>query len=120
MRARDLDRARHHHAGARRGHLEHLLEADAIELARRRDEPRVGGEDAADVGVDLAGVGAERGRERDGGRVGAAAAERRHVERLGGDALEAGDEHDLVALERLVDPARAHLDDLRLRVRSSR
>ena len=44
-----------------------------------------------DVGVDLADVGVERRGERDRGRVGAAAAERRDVE-LGRDALEAGDD----------------------------
>ena len=60
-------------------------------------------------------VGAERRGERDRRRVGAAAAERRHLER-GRDALEAGDEHDRALVERLVDPARAHLDDLRLAV----
>ena len=38
-----------------------------MELARLRDEPRVGREDALDVRVDLADVGPERGGERDGG-----------------------------------------------------
>ena len=52
-----------------------------MELARLGDDARVGGEDAVDVRVDLAGVRAERRGERDGGRVGAAAAERRDVER---------------------------------------
>ena len=112
---RDLDRAGGHHAGARGRHLEHLVEADARQLARAGDDAWVGGVDAEDVGVDLAVVGAERGRERDGGRVGAAAAERRHLERRR-DALEAGDEHDLALVERLVDAARAHLDDLGLAV----
>ncbi len=60
-------------------------------------------------------VGAERGGESDGGRVRAATAERRHLER-GRDALEAGDEDDRPLVERLVDPACAHLDDLRLPV----
>ena len=115
MTAGDLDRAGGEDAGARGGHLEHLVEADPGQLAGVRDEPRVGGVDAADVGVDLAEVGAERGRERDRGRVGAAAAERRHLEG-GRDALEAGDEDDRALVERLVDPARAHLDDLRLAV----
>ena len=60
-------------------HLEHLLERDVRQLAGVRDDPRVGAEDAGDVGVDLADVGAERGGERDRGGVGAAAAERGHV-----------------------------------------
>ena len=78
-------------------------------------DPRVGREDAAHVRVDLAVVGAERRRQRDRGRVRAAAAERRHLER-GRDALEAGDEDDRSLVERLVDPACAHLDDLGLAV----
>ena len=41
--------------------------------------PGIGGEHARDVGVDLAAVGAEGGRERHGRRVRAAAAERRDV-----------------------------------------
>ena len=43
------------------------------------DEPRVGGVDAADVGEDLAAVGAEAGGQGDRGRVAAAAAERRDL-----------------------------------------
>ena len=109
----DLDRAGGEDACSGGGHFEHLVEADARQLARVRDKPRVGRVDPADVGVDLAEVGAERGRERDRGRVGAAAAERRHLEG-GRDALKAGDEHDRALVERLVDPAGAHLDDLRL------
>ena len=53
--------------------------------------------------------------ERDGGRVGAAAAERGHVV-FGRDALEAGDEDDPLAVQLLVDAVRLHLDDLRLAV----
>jgi hypothetical protein len=82
-----------------------------MELPGARDEPRVGGEDAVHVRVDLACVGAESGGERDRRRVRAAAAERRDVE-VGGDALEAGDEDDPVGVERLVDPVRPDLDDL--------
>ena len=77
---------------------------------------RVGRVDAAHVGVDLAVLGAERCGERDRGRVGAAAPERRHV-LVGRHALESGDEDDPVLVERLVDPPRAHVDDLRLAVR---
>src|SRR3712207_9403690 len=47
---------------------------------------------ARDVGVDLAHLGSDRGGERDGGRVGAAAAERRDVPG-GRDALERSEEH---------------------------
>ena len=72
-------RAQLQDARAGRRHLEHLLERDDRQLARLGHDPRVGGEDAVDVGVDLADVGADRRGERDGGRVRAAAAERRDV-----------------------------------------
>ncbi len=113
--ARELDAAQLEHLRAGRRQLEHLLVADRVELARPGNDARVGGEDALDVGVDLAALGAECGGERDGGRVRAAAAERGHVV-VGGDALEAGDEDDLVPVERLVDAARADVHDLRLAV----
>ena len=100
--ARELDRAQHQHLGARRRHLEHLLVRHLLELSRLGDDARVGGEDARDVGVDLAGR-AERGGERDRGRIGAASAERRHVHRVAREALEAGDEHDPAPVERLDD-----------------
>ena len=51
------------------------------ELAGVRHEARVRGVDAAHVGEDLAAVGAEGRGERDGGRVRAAAAERRRLAR---------------------------------------
>ena len=114
MTTRDLDRPSSHHARAGRRHLQHLLERDHVELAGGRDEARVGGEDAAHVGVDLA-VGAERSRERDRGRVRAAASQRRDVV-VGRDTLEPRDEDDLLLVESLVDPPRADVDDLRLAV----
>ena len=86
-----------------------------MELARGRNDARVGGEHAVHVRVDLARVRAHRGGERDRGHVGAAAAERRHLV-VGRHALEAGDEHDLPGVERLVDPAAADVHDLRLAV----
>ena len=98
------------------GHLEHLLEADHRQLARVRHDPRVGGEHAGDVGVDLAHLGVDRRRQRDRGGVRAAAAERGHVA-AGRDALEAGDEHDQVVVERLADPVGADVEDPGLGVR---
>ena len=83
-------------------------------LTRVGDDARVGAEHAVDVGVDLA-VAAQRGGQRDRGGVGAAAAQGGHVVG-GGDALEAGHEHDLAAGQRLLDPARPDLDDLGLGV----
>ena len=64
--------------------------------AAPRHDARIGGVDAVDVAADLAVLGAERRRERDRGRVRAAAAERRDLA-LVRHALEAGDDHDLAA-----------------------
>ena len=105
---------RHHHPGAGRGHLEHLLVGDPRQLQRVGDDAGVGGEHAFDVGVDLA-RSSERRRKCDRSRVGAAAAERRHLE-IRRDALESGDEHDLVLVELGMETPRPHLDDLRLAV----
>ena len=74
-----LDRADLHDLGALLRELEHLLVADHVELAGVRHEARVGGVDAADVGEDLAAIGAQRGGERDGRRVRAAPPERRRL-----------------------------------------
>ena len=93
--------------GAAGGELEHLLVGDGVELAGRRDDARVGGEDAVDVGVDLADVGLERRGERDRGRVGAAATEGGDLLGVLGDALEAGDDHDVAVGDGRLDAARA-------------
>ena len=114
--ARVLDRAQLQHPGAGGGHLEHLLEGDHRQLARVGHDARVGGEDAVDVRVDLAHLGAHGGGERDGGGVRAAAAERRDVLR-GRHALEAGDEHDRVLVERGADAIGPHVEDPGLGVR---
>ena len=111
-----LDRAQLQHAGARGRHLEHLLEGDDRQLAGVGDDPRVGAEDAGDVGVDLADVGVERGGQRDRGGVGAAASQRGDVAAVGRDTLEAGDEDDPVLLQRLPDAVGADVDDPRLGV----
>ena len=79
--SRELDGSQHEHLRARGCHLEHLLVGDDVELPRLRHDPRIGGENARDVGVDLARR-AQRGRECDGGRVGPTAPERRHVHRV--------------------------------------
>ena len=95
---------------ARGGELEHLLVGDPVDLARLGVGAGVGREDAVDVGVDLADVGPEGGRHGDRGGVRAAAAERRDVV-VGRQALEAGEDHDVAGVERLLDPLRADLDD---------
>ena len=95
---------------ARGGELEHLLVGDPVDLAGVGVGPRVGREDAVDIGVDLADVRPEGGRHGDRGGVRATAAERRDVV-LGRQALEAGEDHDVARVERLLDPLRADLDD---------
>ena len=60
--ARVLDAAQLQHLGAGGRHLEHLLEGDDRQLAGVGDDPRVGAEDAGDVGVDLADLGARAPR----------------------------------------------------------
>ena len=46
--------------------------------ARGGHDARIGGVDAVDVRADLAVLGVERRRHRHGGRIAAAASERRH------------------------------------------
>ncbi|MNS27702.1 hypothetical protein D3C72_596560 [compost metagenome] len=83
-----LHRAGVQHLGAEAGELEHLVERDLGQQRGLRHDPRVGGEDAVDVGVDLAHVGFERGRQRHRGGVGAAPAQRADLAVVG-HALEA-------------------------------
>ena len=80
------------------------------------DDARIGGEDAVDVGVDLADVGLQRGGQRDGGGVRAAAAERGDVLGVLADPLEAGDQHDRALGQRLAQPVRVDLHDPRVAV----
>ena len=112
-----LDAAQVQDLGARGGHLQHLLGGEPVELAGGGHDPRVGGEDAVDVGVDLAHLGTERGRQRHRGGVGRAAAERGDVLGVLGDALEAGHDGDVAGPDGVLDPARRDVDDLGLAVR---
>ena len=99
-----LHAAQHQHLGAARGHLEHLLEGDGVQPAGVGHDARVGGEDAVDVGVDLADVGLQRRGQRDRGGVRTAAAQRGDVLGVLADALESGDQHDLALVEGVADP----------------
>ena len=114
--ARVLDAPQVEDLGAAGGHLEHLVVGDAVDLVRRGDDARVGGEDPVDVGVDLAHVGFEGRGQRDGGRVRPAAAEGGDLLGSLADALEAGDDHDVLLAERLGDAAGRDVDDLGLAV----
>ena len=80
--ARVLHGAQLQHAGARGRHLEHLLEREHAAACAPRHDARVGAEHARHVGEDLADLGAEGRGQGDRGGVGAAAAERGHVERV--------------------------------------
>ena len=76
------------------GEFDHLGRRHAIDRMRVGDAARIGGEHAADVGVDVDRRRLERFAERDRGEVAAAAAERRDAAAARG-ALEAGDDrHD--------------------------
>ena len=66
--ARVFHAAQHEDLGAARGHLEHLLEGDLVEVLGVVNDAGVGGVDAVDVGVDLADVGFECRGEGDGWR----------------------------------------------------
>src|SRR3989441_911641 len=91
-------------------HLEHLVVRDAGELLGVGDDGGVGGVDAVHVGVDLAHLGFEGGRERHGGEVRAAAPERRDLV-LVGQPLEPRDDGDLARVEGLADALGADLSD---------
>jgi 2-polyprenyl-6-hydroxyphenyl methylase/3-demethylubiquinone-9 3-methyltransferase len=79
--------------------------------SRRRHRPRVGGVDPVHVGVDLARRGSEGGRERDRGRVGAAAAERGDLLGPRVHALESRHDHHPALLELGADAIRPHFHD---------
>ena len=107
------------HLGAGGRHLEHLLVGDARQPAGRRDDPRVGGEDAVDVGVDLAHVGASA--------AASATAVVSEPPRPSvvislvscGDALEAGDDDDRARRRAPADAAGRDIDDAGLAVAES-
>ena len=54
---RELDRARLHDLGTGARHLEQFVVGDFVDLLRLGDDARIAGEDAIDVGENLAGVG---------------------------------------------------------------
>ena len=109
--AGEFDGAQVEDLGAVRGHFQGFFLGERAQAVGLGDDARVGGEEAVDVGVDFAHVGVEGCGEGDGGRVGAAAAERGHVIVLG-DALEAGDDGDLAILDGAGDALGDHADDL--------
>ena len=99
----EFHRAHLQDLGAQRGQFQHVLEGDLVEPPRLRNHPRVGRIDAVDVGIDVAAVGADRGRNRHRRGVRAAAPERGDSVGLRVDALEAGDDGDFLAIRESVD-----------------
>ena len=102
---RQLDRARLQNLGPERRHFQHFFIRNLGEPPRLRNDARVGRIDAVDVGIDVADVGFERDRNRDGAGIRAAAAERRDAVVLRLDALKAGDDGDLAAVDALLEIA---------------
>ena len=100
--ARKLDRTGLQDLAAQAGHLEHLLEGDAIKPAGFGDDARVGGVDAVDIGVDQAFIRMDGSCHGHGRGVGTAAAQRGDVA-FAVDALEAGDDDHPSLLEVLAD-----------------
>ena len=78
--------------------LEHLVVADPFNLPRFVNNPRVGGVNAVNVGVDLAGIGAQHRCQGHGRRVRTTPAQSGDIVVL--VALEAGDDDDLSFAER--------------------
>ncbi len=111
-----LDAPQHEDLRPAGGELQHLLVGDGVQPPGVGDDPRVGGEDAVHVGVDLADVGVQRRRHRDRGGVRAAAAQGGDVLGVLADALEAGDDDDRALVQRGPQPARGDVDDPRLAV----
>jgi hypothetical protein len=107
-----LGRAGVQHLGAGSGQLQDLLVRDDVQLARRRYEPGVGGEDPVDVLEDLAAVGLQGHRQSDGRGVRSAPAEDGDVVVLR-PPLEAGDDGDAPSLQHPPDALRIDLQDLR-------
>ena len=108
----------HEHLGAARRHLEHLLEADGVQMPRVGHDARIGCKDAVDVRIDLANVGVQCGGKRDSGGVRPAAAKRGDVLAVLADALKSGDEHDQTLREGVLQPSGRDVDDLRVAVRA--
>ena len=113
---RELHRLRVQHPGAGFRHLLRFLVRQRAGCGRGVvHDPRIRGVDAVDVRADLAPLGAERRRQRHGGRVAAAAPERGHLAPVR-DALVARDDDDPAARELVLDAERPHFDDPRVDV----
>ena len=116
---RQRDRTVMEHLRAVRGEAEHLVAGDGGEPPRRRAHARIGGINAVHVRINDTALRAEKGRERHGARVAAAAPERGDISRRV-DALKACREHDAPLRQLLPDALRAHASHVRAAVRTVR
>src|SRR5690606_27149189 len=80
-------------------HLQHFLVRDLRDLPRCWRDPRVGGVDAVDIGVDLTHIGVQRRGQSNGGGVRAATTDRGDVLGVLADALEAGHDDDVALVD---------------------
>jgi len=79
------------------------------------DDPRIGGVHTRDVGVELAGIGLQRVRQRDRGGVGSATSEKGHVA-VERHALRTTDDRHDALVDGLADALGPHFEDLGVRV----
>ena len=105
-----LDRAKVEDLGAVGGQLQGLLAGEGLDALGGGDDAGIGGEQAVDVGVDLADVGVEGGGQGDRRGVGAASPQGGGVLDLV-DSLEAGDDGDRAGLDGAGHPLGQHPDD---------
>ena len=110
--APELDSPWHEDVGPRTCQFEHLLVGDLWKERRVANDAGVRAEDSVDIGVDLALIGAQRCGESDGGRVRSAPSEGGYLLRVGVDALEAGNDHDLPIIKAFLDPEGPDVNDL--------
>ena len=109
--ARVLDAAQVQDLGAGRGQFQHFLAGDPVDLPGGRDNARIGGVDAVDVGEDLAHIGVERRGQGHRRRVRAAAAQRGDFVGGAAHALEAGDDRNVPLVQGGADAVRVDVDD---------
>ena len=95
-----------------RGHLQGFLLREGTQAVGLGNNARVCGKEAVDIGVYLAHVGVQGRGQGDGGRVGAPAAQRRHVV-IPGNPLKTGDDGDLAVLDSSGDTLGNHAGDMR-------
>ena len=110
------DRPRHQHPGAGGSEFQHLFKGNLVEFGGVRDNPRIGGEYAVDVGVDLAHLSAEGRRQGNRGGVGPAPAQSRDIAGFWGEPLEASNDDDLAFFKAFPNTVPANTDDLSMAV----